>query len=892
MHRAFYKLFLYCFMTTLLLSSQLIMGQTARTYHEAMQKGKAELAQGKLIDAKAYFLMALQMKPGDSLANAQIKAVVNTLKKEGEHKEVYYQWLDQGDAFLNNGALDAARQAYEKALNVLPGDPYAIGKIKQIDALKQAQKDKLQAYNDFISKGDLLLQNHQFSPALFAFKKADSLYPDKKLPKIKIQATLQRQKEYQQKTKRAELHINKAKQYLLIKDYLSALKELYKADSLIPDNLSLQSRISQIAPLAQKQSKYNQWIQEGDQLYLTKNFMAARMKYQQAVRVWPEQTYPGDMISRIDARLQQQRAHLEENYRKAVHQADSLFRQSDWENARAEYNLALNLKPDEVYPKNQIQAIDKALLAQKAKQMALYAGIIRRGDSLFNLKQFMTSRKLFQMAQELKPTDPYPPKRLKEIDAKLELFRAAERLNTQYKQVIATADSLYHLQRLNEAMGQYNRALELKPSEEYPQSQIDLIKKELVAIKNQKVNDEKYALQMQKGTALFDQSKWNEALTAFQKALAIKPGEKSPSDYIRRIDSIQQQLVMQHNLDSTYRKFFAEGSQQLNLKKYQQALLSFEEAQKLKPAEPAPGQKITEIKNILAEIKRTAALNEQYQVLISAGDSLLKEKHYELSLQKYQEALKLKPGEPYPQNKISQINTTLIQLAKEKEQRYNKAVADGDRSFKSQDYKNALTSYQTALSIKPDATYPAQQISQCKTQLSILAQQLLKQYRQVMSEADQYYNGKIFDQAIASYRKAHEIMPDETRPVEMIRTIMKYIEDHAVEDISNQTVQLQANQRKTFKFKPVNVAVRDNNYVLIKARNVDGKAFNVLFTYGKDGESNGGFVLQVPAGKASHEFIIRVGTQYKWFSEDNNWMSVYPENNPLEISLIRISKGD
>ncbi|MBN2639206.1 MAG: hypothetical protein JXR65_08995 [Bacteroidales bacterium] len=893
MHRTFYKFFQYFLLSTLIFFSVAsMMAQSATSYEEAITKGNTEMAKKKFIDAKAYFLLALQMEPGDSLANAKIKTIIDELKKEGAKKEVYYQWIDQGDSYLNNNALDAAQQAYDKALKIIPGDQYAVNQIKEITNLREAQKNKLQAYNNFMLKGDQLLKRKQFNPALFAFKKADSLFPKSNLPKTKIQLTLKLQKEYEKKTKIAESYIEKAKQYLLINDYISALKNLYSADSLIPDNEALQYRITQIAPLARKQQNYNQWIQQGDKLYLTKNFMAARMKYQQAKRVWPEQSYPEEMIGRIDNRIQDQRAHLVANYNKAIHQADSLFHVSDWENSRAEYNLALNLKPDETYPKEQIKAIDKALLAQREQNKAIYAGIIKSADSLFNLKQFKGSQKLYLMAIKLHPEDPYPAQRINEIDAKLARLMAAKKLEQQYSLAIEKADSLYQEKEWNSALIQYSNASNLKPEESYPKDQIKLINEKLLSLKQQKANDEKYSLQMEKGKGFYNNSEWNNAVSTFKIALSFKPSEEEPALYIKRIDSILQQIASQHKLDSTYQVLFANGMQQMNSKKYELALKSFEDAQNIKPTEPAPGQKINVIKNILDELAKTASINKKYQDIIASADSLYKQTHYEQAIQQYKTALNVKSDELYPKNRIVLINDLLAKLEKEKTQRFNSAVAEGDRYFNIQNYQKALTAYQLAQSIKPDASYPVRQINQCEIKLKSIAEQVMKQYRQVMSEANQYYNGKIFDQAIASYKKAHEIKPDETLPEEMIKKITKYIEEHAVEDILNNDITINANQKRTFKFKPVNVTVRNNNYVLIKANNISGNAFNILVTYGKDGERNGGFVIQVPKGKAEHDFIIRVGTQYKWFSEDNNWLSVYPENNALEISLIRISKTD
>ena len=38
------------------------------------------------------------------------------------------------------------------------------------------------------------------------------------------------------------------------------------------------------------------------------------------------------------------------------------------------------------------------------------------------------------------------------------------------------------------------------------------------------------------------------------------------------------------------------------------------------------------------------------------------------------------------------------------------------------------------------------------------------------------------------------------------------------------------------------------------------------------------------------DYIIRVGGQYKWVSEDNNWISLQPEGGSAEVSLIQISQ--
>jgi len=53
---------------------------------------------------------------------------------------------------------------------------------------------------------------------------------------------------------------------------------------------------------------------------------------------------------------------------------------------------------------------------------------------------------------------------------------------------------------------------------------------------------------------------------------------------------------------------------------------------------------------------------------------------------------------------------------------------------------------------------------------------------------------------------------------------------------------------------------------------------------------NGGFVVTLAQDTGSNDYLIRIGNQYKWFSEDNNWITILPQNGSVDIDLVRISK--
>jgi len=78
--------------------------------------------------------------------------------------------------------------------------------------------------------------------------------------------------------------------------------------------------------------------------------------------------------------------------------------------------------------------------------------------------------------------------------------------------------------------------------------------------------------------------------------------------------------------------------------------------------------------------------------------------------------------------------------------------------------------------------------------------------------------------------------------------------------------------------------------VIIKMKNLSENDFRLFLNYGKSTAKNGGFVINIPKSENMRDYVIKVGGQYKWVSEDNNWISVQPEGGSAEISVIQISQ--
>lgn len=125
----------------------------------------------------------------------------------------------------------------------------------------------------------------------------------------------------------------------------------------------------------------------------------------------------------------------------------------------------------------------------------------------------------------------------------------------------------------------------------------------------------------------------------------------------------------------------------------------------------------------------------------------------------------------------------------------------------------------------------------------------------------------------------------------MINRISTILQENKLEQLVDNSIQILSNQTKRFTFNPIDVTTRKNNYILIKAKNLSDNAYTMFISYGSSKGNNGSLIIRIPNNQDVNDYIIRIGAQYKWFSEDNTWIELTPENGDIEIELMEITKG-
>jgi tetratricopeptide (TPR) repeat protein len=900
----------------------------AQLAEQAIQKArqdslaKAQLAEQAIQKARQDSLLALQKARDkarqDSLIAAQKaeQARLAALQKARQDSLVAAQKAEQARL----AALQKARQdSLEAAQKAEQARLAALQKARQdsLLALENARKDSIarrekainEEYNSLLAGAEEMFRSKSYDKAKPEYQKALALKPIEKLPsrriasidsiaRVEAKAERDRQTALENNFKNA---IASGDVFLKNKSYTQARQEYEKALGFKPGEIQAERKIAQLDSIEgaiRKQKaiddEYASILKDADQQFAAKSFLAAKESYQKALNLKPAESYPKTRIAEADKNLAEiaRLNKIETDYLVAVRKGDSLFIIKDYISAKSQYTLALGLKPSETYPREKIALSDKAL-DDIAKQQALdkqYGEIIAGADRLFEVKSYNDAKVSYKNALTLKPAEKYPQTKIAEID---KIFQGEanriKALNDSYTATISSGDKFMAARNYREATSEYTKALELKPGESYPKAKLSEIEKILADIAAVKARDSAYSATIADADKFMAEKSYEKAKTEYGKALQIKPGEAYPAAKIAEADKSIADIARQKELaENKYKSAVGKADQLLSARSYEQARAAYLAVLDLKPGDSYPQEKIKEIDRLIEEAK---AREEAYRNAVTQADQRFLEKKYEEARTGYEAALVIKPGDQFATNKIEEINKRLIEIQGRKKT-FDDLVIKGDDSYKAKDFGKSREYYQQASKLFPEDGPVKEKLSRVGSVIDSIYRMNKSKFDKAVSEGDKFFNGFEFDKAVDAYTEAVNLLPMENYPREMIEKIRKTLAENAVADVLSNSVTIQSNDEKQFMFSPVNIASRKDNFIYIKVKNLSGKPFNILLRYGKDKTPSGGIVIRnLSTDGKTNERLISVREQDAWYRVDNNYISVSPQGGDIEVSFIQISKA-
>ena len=546
------------------------------------------------------------------------------------------------------------------------------------------------------------------------------------------------------------------------------------------------------------QKFYDEAIALGDKAFSAEKWEAAKVQYEKAEKLFPEEDYPGFQLAEISDKLA---AYAEANkrYLTAIEKADAAFNAREWNKAINSYEYAAELKENEAYPINKVKEIE-GILKNEKKVEEEYYDAIASGDAAMLTKDYADAKVNYQKALDLKDYETYPKDKLKEIDDILAEIAAKDK---DYNDAIAEADGFFNEKNYEKSIESYKKAQPLKPEESYPQEKINEAN-ELIA-EQQKIEQD-YQLLIADGDNAFTNKDYETAKAKYEGAIELKEAEQYPKD---KITEIQELLDAAAKLEEDYETAIKTADDGFNSKDYATAQSNYEKALSLKSEEQYPKDKIAEIAQINAEeeaaLMAQKELDEKYNALIASADAALNAEDYEKAKTDFSGALGLKSEEQYPKDKLAEIEASLAEIAKKKaeeeanalaqkelDEKYNTLIAAGDAAFSGADYEKALSDFNAAIGVKPDEQYPKDKIEEITNKMDELAKaeadaaaqkELNDKYNALIATADAALGNMEYEKAKSDYIAASEVKSEEQYPKDKLAEIEAKLKEFAEEEI-------------------------------------------------------------------------------------------------------------
>ena len=594
---------------------------------------------------------------------------------------------------------------------------------------------------------------------------------------------------------------------------------------------------------AQNAESYESLMKSGNTKFASNDFIGAKTYYEMALKQRPNDTEARKKLDQTLVKIQQD-SEKQEIFYAHLDAGDALNAQNKYEEALEEYNKALAIFPDDKYVGAQAETI-RGILKERSDKQEAYNTAIAQGNNLLEEENFDAAIMQFEIAKDIFPNDNLPKERIAEAKRLQSVYN--EKVS-RFNNLMEEANNLSLRKNFDGAIQKLNQALEIFPNDSQAQTLLQ-------TMQSSKATNDAYNAIIAEADQLYESKAYKEAKTKYQSALSVVAGDAYATEMLSRLDP----LIAQQDAEEAARiaaeqeaaRLAAEAEAARLAAEAEAARIAAEqEAARLAAEEAARKAAEEEAARLAAEAAAAAEAERQAQIqaTLGAAEGLFAENKYVEAKAKYQEVFAFDEGNATATAKIAEIDGILAQIAADEEA----ARIERER-----------------------------------------IEALRPQYNAFIKEGDKQYASKTFDKAVEAYAKAEELNIGETYPTEMIERINKIIEDNKLYELNTEAFTMTANTPRRFTFNPVDVASRRSNYVILKARNLTpGKSFPMIVSFGGDGGKNGGFVLAISESEDTKTYIFRIGGQYKWFSENNNWIELISENDDVEVSLVMISRSN
>ncbi len=283
------------------------------------------------------------------------------------------------------------------------------------------------------------------------------------------------------------------------------------------------------------------------------------------------------------------------------------------------------------------------------------------------------------------------------------------------------------------------------------------------------------------------------AIAAYEVASGLKANESAPKDKIKEVQGLMAEAEANQK---AFEKALADAQKAFDSEDLDEAKSLYGQAKTLDPSSPVPDQQLAAIDAKLGALAAAAAAAEQaekdaaakldadYNAALADGDAKKGSGDYAGAIAAYEVASGLKANESAPKDKIKEVQGLMAE-AEANQKAFEKALADAQKAFDSEDWDEAKSLYSQAKTLDPSSPVPDQQLAAIDAKLGALAAaaaaaeqaekdaaaQLDADYNAALADGDAKKTSGDYAGAIADYEVASGLKADESAPKDKIKEV-------------------------------------------------------------------------------------------------------------------------
>lgn len=575
------------------------------------------------------------------------------------------------------------------------------------------------------------------------------------------------------------------------------------------------------APTDSKGGSYYAILEEGDRALKNGLLDDAQDKYEQVIRLQPDNDYPKKRLADVKEKKAEKERLVKKEQDDKVNliksKANKAFSAKQYDDAMKDYQEALALQPNDIFSKSQIiliqryktedeerQKKENERLAKKEQDDKINA-LKTKASKAFDEKRYDDATAGYNELLSLNTSDAVAKSRLEaiqKIKEQNELKEKQERQNKDrdetFNTIVGNADKAFADRDFDVAKAGYLAAKDIKPADASIDKKIKLTNDRLLS----KQNEEEYNSAISAGDEAKKAQDYKKASAEYTKAARIFKDRTYASQQLNEIDKIvnkaneqqkeeKEKLAKDLENNNKYTVAIESADKALEKNDYLTAKNTYTQASKIKPEETYPKEKLSEIAVIFEKIEKEkkdkaesdaqiAALNKKYNLALEKGKAALDKKDYNTAKAAYTTASELKPAEQDPKSKLDIIEKKLTSAGMNAQ--YDSAMARGNIALGDKNYTLALENYKEAQRVKPVEALALNQIKyiqslivndslqqielQHKAEVKVKEEIRLKRFNEGMAEYSKYEKAAQvadFEEELLHLKNFLNIIPDDSQ---------------------------------------------------------------------------------------------------------------------------------